>query len=145
MTDEEARPPEWCIVGTLLPYPYKPNGPYADMRSQKIFLAGARLHVIGGFAGPGYETVTVVGYAHRRRNPVVAHLKAHYIGGWHAKLVYRPAILRAIDEAGCDRWLSEFRPEVGYVEHEPTTAEYGAYLARVAASFQRSLHGEPLA
>ncbi len=63
---------EWCIVGTLLPYPYR--GTRSELRSHGIFPAGAKLYVIGGFAGMGHETMTVVGYAHGRRSPVLAHL-----------------------------------------------------------------------
>jgi hypothetical protein len=74
--------PEWCIVGNLLPYPYQPDGPQAEFRSQKIFPAGAKLFIVGGFAGMGYETVTVIGYGHHRRTPVTAHIRAWYVGGW---------------------------------------------------------------
>ena len=77
---EELWNPEWCIVGTLLPYPYSQQGPLADFRSQKIFPAGAKLYIVGGFAGMGHETITVIGYGHRRRNPVLAHIKAHEYG-----------------------------------------------------------------
>ncbi|NUR70316.1 MAG: hypothetical protein HOU81_05820 [Hamadaea sp.] len=136
---------EWCIVGTLLPYPYHPDGPQAHLRSQKIFPAGAKLYVLGGFAG--YDTVTVLGYAHRRRSPVVAHIKAAYIGGWRAQLLYRPVILRAIHQAAAEdgghRWLFDYH-EGRRVELDPTAPEAGVRLAQVAADFQQRLHGPPL-
>ncbi|RKE11342.1 hypothetical protein C8E86_6267 [Catellatospora citrea] len=137
--------PEWCIVGNLLPYPYGQGGPHADFRSQKIFPAGAKLYVIGGFAGMGHGTITVIGYAHRRRDPVTAHIKAKYVGNWRARLVYRPVILRAInltqeEERTAHRWLTGYRDGLR-VEHWPTEPEYGEHLARVAAYFQRALHG----
>ncbi|MFG1942636.1 hypothetical protein [Nonomuraea sp. NPDC048826] len=132
-------------MGTLLPYPYSQNGPQAEFRSQRIFPAGAKLYVVGGFAGMGHETVTVVGYAHRRRRPAMAHIKAKYVGGWRAQLVYRPVILRAIYTAQLDqhtghRWLVAHR-EGRRVEFQPTEPEYGEHLAQIAADFQRHLHG----
>jgi hypothetical protein len=137
--------PEWCIVGNLLPYPYREEGPHADFRSQKIFPAGAKLCVLGGFGGMGNATITVVGYAHRRPHPVTAHLKASYVGNWRARLIYRPVLLRAIhaaqrEENTCHRWLYGYRDDQRG-DYLPTEPEYGAHLAEIAASFQRSLHG----
>ncbi|SCG78692.1 hypothetical protein GA0070609_5659 [Micromonospora echinaurantiaca] len=142
---EDGWSPEWCIVGNLLPYPYSANGPRADFRSQKIFPAGAKLYVVGGFGGLGYETITVIGYAHGRRRPVTAHIKAKYVGNWRAELVYRPVILRAIHAAENEqdtyhRWLTPFRDE-RTAEYHPSEPAYGEHLAEVAAYFQRKLHG----
>ncbi|MCP2323015.1 hypothetical protein HDA40_001522 [Hamadaea flava] len=139
--------PEWCVVGTLLPYPYSPTGPQAELRSQKIFPAGAKLYVLGGFAGMGYETLTVLGYAHRRRSPVKAHIKAKYLGGFRAQLVYRPVVLRAIhwaeaEDGTCHRWLFEYR-EHGRADLAPSDPATGERLPRVAADFQKRLHGPP--
>ncbi|GAA2394702.1 hypothetical protein Cme02nite_54670 [Catellatospora methionotrophica] len=66
-----------------------------------------------------------------------AHIKARYVGGWRAELVYRPVILRAVhaaegEERTCHRWRYDFWP---------TEPEYGEHLAVIAASIQRSLHG----
>lgn len=139
---EELWNPEWCIVGNLLPYPYGEGGPHADFRSQKIFPAGAKLYVLGGFDS---ETITVVGYAHRRPHPVTAHIKPRYVGDWRAQLIYRPVLLRAFnaaerEESTCHRWRYGYRADRpdGYL---PTEPEYGAHLAEIAASFQRRLHG----
>lgn len=136
--------PEWCITGNLLPYPYSPNGPHANFRSQKIFPAGAKLYVVGGFGGDGYETITVIGYGHRRRSPVTAHIRAKYVGAWRAELVYRPVILRTLHAAYerqkhiCHRWLYDPDKKCTY---EPGDPEYGRHLERIAAIFQRRLHG----
>jgi len=145
---EEPRNPEWCIVANLLPYPYSPNGPNAHFRSQKIFPAGAKLYVVGGFAGMGHETVTVIGYGHRRRRPVTAHIMAKYLGGWRAELVYRPAILRAIHTAAAREDLAAHRwrsppPDAVARTTECGVSErgYGEHLAEVAAGDQRRSHG----
>jgi hypothetical protein len=137
--------PEWCIVGNLLPYPYSPAGPQADYRSQKIFPAGAKLYILGGFPGAGHETITVIGYAHRRPHPVTAHIQARYVGNWRAQLIYRPVILRAINLAQseddtCHRWLTTTR-DGNPVEYWPTEPVYGDHLAQIAAYLQRALHG----
>ena len=147
MTDEPWLP-EWCVVGNLLPYPYSPSSPKAEFRSQKIFPAGAKLYVLGGFPGPGYETVTVVGHSHNRRSPVAAHIKARYIGNWRAELVYRPALLRAFvkfeDKYNWNRWWLYERLPGGRSGRRllPTEPAYGEVLAEVAAGFQRELHGD---
>ncbi|MGK5737613.1 hypothetical protein [Micromonospora sp. URMC 103] len=134
-------------MGNLLPYPYSPDGPRPDYRSQKIFPAGAKLYVVGvvgGFAGMGHETITVIGYAHGRRRPVIAHIKAKYLGNWRAELVYRPVILRTIHAAEREqtyhRWLT--RPDDRTTEYHLSEPEYGEHLARVAAYYQRKLHGD---
>ncbi len=132
-------------MGTLLPYPYSPTGPQAEFRSQKIFPAGAKLHILGGFSGMGNETVTALGYGHHRRHPVRAYIAAKYIGNWQAKLIYRPVILRAIQKAHiedrtCHRWLHTYRENYARVDFWPTEPEYGQHLANVAASFQQRLH-----
>ena len=135
--------PEWCIVANLPPFPYSPHGPMAGHRSQKIFPAGAKLFVIGGFLRMGHDTITVVGFAHNRCRPVTAYIRAEYTGNRRARMVYQPAILRAIRAAECaddrsaHRWLAA---RDGH--HQPSDPEYGVHLARVAASFQQHIHGE---
>ncbi|GAA4898416.1 hypothetical protein LX16_0938 [Stackebrandtia albiflava] len=136
---------EWCIVATLLPYPY--DGDKQGFRSHGIFPAGSRLHVIGGFAGMGHETVTVVGFSHGRRRPVSAFLPGRYLGGWRARLVYRPAILRRIhqaeefDSTTAHRWR-HLMPGDHLGRIDATDPEYGDVLASVAAWFQRRFHGD---
>jgi hypothetical protein len=94
----------------------------------------------------GHETVTVVGYAHRRRRPVTACIRAKYVGNWHAQLVYRPAVLRAIHAAAAEditahRWLYAQPGVVGQqAEYRVDAPDYGDHLAAVAADFQRYLH-----
>ncbi|MEV6323589.1 hypothetical protein AB0M45_20695 [Nocardia sp. NPDC051787] len=129
--------PEWCVVATLLPYPYRP-GPNAEHRSHKIYPAGAKLHVIGGFAGMGHKVVTVVGSGHRRRL-VTAHIQARYLGGWRVALIYRPAVLNAIhravhyDNVTGHRWNQQ-----GF---ELSAPEYAEHLRSIAQKFQLHLHG----
>lgn len=135
VTQEELSP-EWCIVGTLLPYPYSPNGPKADYRSQKIYPVGAKLHILGGFPGDAYRTITVIGYGHHRPHPVKAHIQASYVGNWRARLIYRPAILRAIhiaqnEDDTCHRWLTETRPR-SLAEYSPTDGAYAEHLTQIA-------------
>lgn len=127
--------PEWCVVASLLPYPYKESGPNAELRSHKIFPAGAKFHVIGGFAGKGHEVVTVVGTARRRRY-VTAHIQARYLGDWRVALIYRPEVLRAIHQAEIDdRWSAHRWNQQGFELDSP---EYGEYLRRIADRFQRT-------
>ena len=122
MTTEQW-PPEWCIVGNLRPY----------ANPRKLFPTGAKLYLLGGFAGMGYETITVVGYARGRSNPVIAHIMRKHVENWRVQLVYRPAVLRAIhkamaEEPTCHRWLD--------TGHWPTFTDYGDHLKRIVASFE---------
>ncbi|GAB2521016.1 hypothetical protein [Nocardia heshunensis] len=130
--------PEWCIVANLLPYPYNP-GPHEHHRSQKIFPAGAKLHVIGGFAGMGHEVVTVVGTNHHGRI-VTANIAARYLGGWRVALIYRPAVLRAIREAPNDVRFPAHRWNEAQLEFD--APEYAELLRQRAEGFQRWLHGD---
>lgn len=137
--------PEWCITATMLPYPYdvKPH------RSHGVFPAGAKLYVVGGFAGMGYETVSVVGYPHHGRKPVLVHLPARYLGGWRTTLVYRPVLLRRMHKAEeeaprtCHRF-SRIVPDGHPGRTDRSNPEYGEELAKVAGRFQRHAHGDPL-
>ena len=131
---------EWCIVATLLPYPYRGNR--SEQRSHGIFPAGAKLYVIGGFAGMGHETVTVVGYAHGRRSPVLAHLPHKYLGGWRVALVYSPSVLRRIhsgeteDHRVCHRFRRRRRDAAD--DSEVISPEYRDHLAQLASTFQQA-------
>lgn len=130
MTEE---PPEWCIIATLLPYPYRP-GPSEGFRSHGIYPAGAKLHVIGGFAGMGHVQVTVVGVGHHGHRLVTAHLEARYLGGWRVALVYRPAVLRAIRKAvAFDQTVAHRWNRQGLALG---SAEYAEHLRSIAEGFQ---------
>lgn len=130
MTEE---PPEWCVIATMPPYPYRP-GPSEGFRSHGIFPAGAKLHVIGGFAGMGHAQVTVVGVGHHSHRQVTAHLEARYLTDWRVALVYRPAVLRAIrkavafDGGTAHRWNRQGL-DLG-------SADYAEHLRAIAAGFQ---------
>jgi hypothetical protein len=128
-------PAEWCIVATVLPYPYRSEK--AEHRSHGIFPAGAKVYVVGGFAGMGYETVTVIGYPHGRRGPVLAHMPHLYLGGWRVELVYRPVILRRIHQSEVESpsACARFRTSAG---QDVTSEQYATHLRRLAAKFQES-------
>ncbi|MEC3958778.1 hypothetical protein VMT65_37470 [Nocardia sp. CDC153] len=136
---DSSTPPEWCLIATMRSYPYSPTGPKAKFRGHGRFPAGAKLYVIGGFAGTGYETVTVVGYGRHRRSPITVHLPAKYLRDWRVALVYRPAVLRAIrnaaprEPASVDRWNHD-----GWAVDSD---EYRDHLTGIAAGFERWLSG----
>lgn len=138
----EVKAPQWCVIAIVLPYPYR-VGEKQCFHSHGIFPAGVKLYVIGGFAGMGYEMVTVIGYGHHLRRPVTAHIKAHHLGGWRAGLVYRPAILRLIAKAEATDPRTSCRWRRGEFD-DTSSPEYGEHLAAVAAHFQSEYHGEPV-
>ncbi|MGW4243766.1 hypothetical protein [Nocardia sp. NPDC004722] len=132
--------PEWCLIATMREYPYGPSGSKADRRSHGRFPAGAKLYVVGGFAGMGYDTVTVVGYGHHRRSPITVHLAARFLRDWRVALVYRPAILRAL-RAAVDRAASADRWNWDGLAFD--SDDYRDRLTDCAAGF-KSRFGEPV-
>jgi hypothetical protein len=128
--------PVWLIVANVCRVrPYGPaHEPRAGLRRLR---AGAKVYVVGGFAGMGFESVTVVGYDRHDNRPFRQHVGARYLVDWRVRLVYRPAVLRLALE-----------PEVAWFRYpghdQPDgTAEYQESLTRLAASFAaRSVRAE---
>ena len=95
------------------------------------------MYVVGGFAGMGYETVTVIGYPHGRRGPVLAHLPPVYLGGFRVELVYRSVILRRIHQGEVESPSACGRFRVSAAQ-DVTSEQYATHLRHLATRFQES-------
>lgn len=104
MTDRDAAAelrPVWCIVANVVDEcPYGPRGA-ERRRGLKLFRPGAKVYVVDGFGGMGYETVTVVGRVRKSSRFSTVHVRAEHLTNWRVRLVYSAAALRHIKEI---RW-----------------------------------------
>jgi hypothetical protein len=66
----------------------------------KHFSPGTKVHVVRVRWGMGGETVTVLGLARRPKRWIVVDVRSRVLERWRAKVVYEPAVLRRLDEAG---------------------------------------------
>jgi len=124
--------PVWCIVANIVrERPYGPGGG-EQRRGLRLFAPGTKVYVPDGFAGMGYETVTVIGQTRGSRRYAIVHLATRYLTNWRVKLVYGPAVLDRIEDVcwtaghgfsrnGDDRGSEAYRDD----------------LHRVAAQFQQ--------
>ncbi|WP_412537901.1 hypothetical protein R8Z50_18750 [Longispora sp. K20-0274] len=132
--------PQWSLVTNVPERPYR-SPEHAHRRGLRIFPAGAKVHFVGGFAGMGYETITVVGYGRggRGRAPIVAHVAARHLPEWRIELVYRPAILRLLDAES--RWPLLFAAMLAVHVSRVDLAgdDYKYFLASIAAPAPRVL------
>lgn len=93
--------PQWAIVANVVDErPFGPGGEETK-RGLKIFRPNAKVYVIDGFGGMGWETVTVVGQPRKSPRWVTAHVQARNLHNFRVKLVYTPAALRRITQL---RW-----------------------------------------
>ncbi|NJC74164.1 hypothetical protein HC031_31285 [Planosporangium thailandense] len=93
--------PVWSIVANVVDErPYGPGGA-ERRRGLKLFRPGAKVYVVDGFDGMGYETVTVVGQVRKSSRFSTVHVPAKHLTNWRVRLVYSPAALRQIAEI---RW-----------------------------------------
>ncbi|MEU4217405.1 hypothetical protein [Actinoplanes sp. NPDC026623] len=78
----------------------RPAGPGGEetKRGLRIFRPDAKVYVVDGFGGMGWETVTVVGQARKSARWVTAHVQAKNLHNFRVKLVYTPASLRRITQ-----------------------------------------------
>jgi hypothetical protein len=92
--------PSWLIVANVCRA--RPYGELHEPRSGLRWLrAGAKVYVLGGFGGMGYETVTVLGRHRHHQRLFVLHVRSRHLVNWRVKLVYQETVLRLVLESGC--------------------------------------------
>lgn len=91
----------WCIVANIKKeIPFGPGG--EEMRSgTKLFKAGARVSIIGGYHG-FCESIIVIGQHRKSGKFLHCTVKANVVENMRVKLIYRPQILE---------FLMNFEPE----------------------------------
>ncbi|GAA3598341.1 hypothetical protein [Kribbella ginsengisoli] len=145
MADVVEPPQQWCIVANVVDVrPYGPGGQEARS-GLRIFRAGAKLYVVDGLGGMGWETLEVVGRARSRSRFVEAKVRTEHLVNWRVKGVYSPALLDRINRirgglAGF--WLrsSDFN-DFGSQAYHDALAGVAAQLA-ILARQRRDLRAE---
>jgi hypothetical protein len=129
--------PVWCVIANVVDErPYGPGG--AELRrGLKLFRPGAKVHVVDGFGGMGYETLTVVGQVRRSSRFSTVHVQTEHLTNWRVQLVYSPAVLRQIEEIRDGRggfWLRAVT--------DPGSETYRDALLTVAERFRERTDAE---
>jgi hypothetical protein len=88
--------PIWCLVANVVSQrAYGPHG--AQQRSGlRLLRGGAKVWVIDGFGGDGWETVTVIGHHRKSGKYLTVHVQAEHLTDWRVSLVYSPAVQQRI-------------------------------------------------
>lgn len=87
--------PVWLPVANVCRV--RPYGETHEPRAGLRWLrADAKVYVPGGYAGPGFEFLSVIGQHRQSRKLFVQDVAAKYLVNWRAKLVYSPAVLRLV-------------------------------------------------
>ena len=125
---EAEETPVWSMVANVIDE--RRYGPAADDRRQslKVFAPGAKVYVLGAFAGLG-DAVTVVGRGRKASRFVAAHVRTEHLDNWRVELVYSPAVLRRIAEGDHDRWP--------LAASDPASEEYRFELLDMAKELAR--------
>lgn len=125
-------PPVWCIVANVVAErPYGPGGLHWR-RGLRLFPAGAKVQVPGGYPGMGYDTVTVIGRTRHSARYAVVDIRTAHLTNWRVKLVYSPAVLDRLGEV-CPTPNRGFSPRGS----DRTSQAYREDLQRAATQFQQ--------
>ncbi|BCJ39463.1 hypothetical protein GCM10010168_62890 [Actinoplanes ianthinogenes] len=126
--------PIWCIVANVVDErPYGPGGA-ERRRGLRRFAPGAKVWVPDGFAGIGYETVTVIGRPRGSQRYSIVHVRTEHLTNWRIRPVYSPAVRARIDEV-CWSVHHGFSAEHG---NDRTSEDYRADLAAFVERFRRT-------
>ena len=125
--------PVWCVVANVVAS--RPYGPGGDQlrRGLRLLSGGAKVYVISGFGGDGWETLTVIGHHRKAGKYVTVHVPTEHLTNWRVKPVHSPAVVAAMREELGDYLGARFvagRPD-------PTTEDYRDVLIAEAQRFNR--------
>src|SRR5690349_19871530 len=91
-------PPIWCIVANVVGRRPYGHGGLEQRDGLRLFRGGAKVFVADGYAGMGYETVTVIGHIRHQSRLATVDVATEYLTNWQVKLVYSPAVRARIAE-----------------------------------------------
>jgi hypothetical protein len=57
-------------------------------RGLRLFAGGAKVYVVNGFGGDGWETLTVIGRHRKAGRYLTAHVPAEHLTNWRVKPIY---------------------------------------------------------
>jgi hypothetical protein len=101
--DDAGQPaPIWCLVANVVQTRRYGFGGTETRRGLRIFDGGARVYLSGLL--DCYEALPVVGLSRRPHRLVNVVVQARFLTDWRPRMVYSPAVLRAIAaaDAGLD-------------------------------------------
>ena len=122
--------PVWCIVADVVERPAHGPGSTGWQGGLRRFPPGARVYVVDGYAGMGWQAVTVVGDT--RPGYATVAVATEHLSNWRVKLVSSPAVLERLGDAGPHPY-SGFSPH----GHDPRGDAYRDDLRRLATTFRR--------
>ena len=125
--------PVWCVVANVVAS--RPYGPGGDQvrRGLRLFAGGAKVHVVSGFGGDGWETLTVIGHHRKAGKYLTVHIRAEHLTNWRVKPVYSPAVLAAMREELGEHLGAPF----SFTDDDPTGEAYRDALIAEAHRFSR--------
>jgi hypothetical protein len=131
--DSAAQPsPVWAVAATVVEQRPYGSGSAVQRRGLRLFSGGAKVYVVDGFGGMGYETVTVVGRPRKSSRFSIVHVRAEHLSRWRVELVYSPAAMRKIAEVRDGPYRAGFwLPDVA----DPGASAFRDALEEVAAVF----------
>ncbi len=133
--DAEPSAVRWSVVANVVRT--RPYGPLENDETRvglKMFTPGARLHVIDGFGGMGWDILNVIGRPRRSGRYVYASVPTEHLENWRVTLVHSPAVLRLIE-----KHLGSYAQGLWARDFEDLTSdELRDKLIEVAASFDKS-------
>ncbi|MEU8887501.1 hypothetical protein [Streptomyces sp. NPDC048442] len=101
MTDEEAvteptgeSPPVWLVVANVVRFRRYGEGGQELRPGTKALKGGAKVYLVGGYPGMGYEEVTVVGRSRRTGAYLTIDIPVRNLHTFRASSVHSPAVLR---------------------------------------------------
>ena len=134
MSDDPQPAPIWSLVANVVESRrYGPGG--AEIRrGVRIFSGGARVYLAGRFHCA--DALPVVGLSRHPHRLVNAVVHARFLTNWRVRMVYSPAVLRALAEADLGLDLAyRFRQANGLDQDapvDPAGEDYRAWLSEWA-------------
>ncbi|MFJ8041296.1 hypothetical protein ACIRBX_12405 [Kitasatospora sp. NPDC096147] len=118
MTEAQTGPaPQWAVRAKVVAWRRFGEGGQELRPGLKALSGDAKVHVVSGYGGMGFEDVVVIGSGRGGRRYVTISVPLRHLHAFRPDLVYRPAVLRRIEERGHEPFVADGREEI-----EPTAA-----------------------
>lgn len=115
MENEESQGQEfrYCLVGNIVQEAYDKNKEIR--KGTRAFRAGTKVCVSRPFCGDGGENRYVIGMS-RHKSYVKLITAARHIENFRFQKIYKPAILKLMDEKERDTWYQNTEEDKTYIE-----------------------------
>jgi hypothetical protein len=101
---DKTRESQWCLVGNIVDE--RPSGERGGeiMHGTKHFSPRTKVYAFPAQWGDGYEKIIVVGRHRGSKDFVTMVIRSQWVTNWRAKVVYKPEVLRRLQEGVCRFW-----------------------------------------